>query len=326
MEYKKNLKEKLGDLNLVRLIVLSIFVIVLMSFIVPSRFFGLKNFQSMSFQFPEFGLFSIAMALAMFTGGADLSIVSTGNLAAIVGGKCIKQIIVLQKGIPDGILVLVALLIALVVGVICGLINGFLISKAKIPPILTTLGTMQLFSGVSIILTRGTSLYGFPESFNNLGNGFFLDVIPYPLVIFVIMAAIFTFVIQKTSFGVKLFFIGSNRMAASYSGINCNDIITKSYLFSGILSAVAGFIILARTNSANADYGGAYILQAMLVAIMGGVDPRGGRGKITGIIIAIITLQLLSSGLNMLNVNIYFKQVVFGGLLLVMVILNRKNK
>ena len=313
------------DWNMVRLLTVAFLIIVIMSVLVPSRFFSVMNFQSMAFQFPEIGLFCIAMALAMFTGGSDLSIVSTGNLAAIVSGKLVLSMVEGNPDISSFAVVSVTFLTALVVGIACGAFNGFMISKLSIPPILTTLGTMQLFSGLGIVITKGTSLYGFPEALNKIGNGFVLSIFPFPLLIFAVVAAIFAFVIQKTSFGIKLFCIGSNEKAAGYAGIDVNRIMRESYVFSGILSAIAGVVILARTNSASADYGSAYILQSMLVAIMGGVDPRGGHGKITGIIIAIITIQLLSSGLNMLNINIYFKQFAYGGLLLLMVILNRKS-
>ena len=316
---------RIRDWNMIRLLTVSFLIVLLMTVLVPSRFFSVMNFQSMSFQFPEFGLFSIAMALSMFTGGSDLSIISTGNLAAIVSGTLIKSMLDANPAMSPSIAIFMSFIAAVLVGFACGAFNGFLISRFGIPPILTTLGTMQLFSGLGIVITKGSALYGFPELLNRIGNGFLFNFIPIPLVIFALIAAIFAFLIQKTSFGVKLFCLGSNEKAAKFAGLRISRLIIQSYIMSGILSAVAGIVILARTNSASADYGDAYLLQSMLVAIMGGVDPRGGHGKITGIIIAIITIQLLSSGLNMLNVNIYFKQLAYGALLLVMVILNRKS-
>ena len=179
-----------------------------------------------------------------------------------------------------------------------------------------------MFAGIGIVVTKGTSLYSFPEQLNRLGNGYLFGFLPIPAVLFFLVVGLLIFLIQKCSFGMKLYMIGTNARAAEFSGADNRKIVIRSYMLSGILAAAAGFIILARTNSANADYGGNYIIQSMLVAIMGGVDPKGGKGKVTGIVLAVFTLQLLSSGLNMMNVSSYFKQLVYGALLLSMIITN----
>ena len=98
--------------------------------------------------------------------------------------------------------------------------------------------------------------------------------------------------------------------------------IFASYALSGILASISGFIILARTNTANADYGSTYIMQSILVCVLGGVNPKGGSGKVTGILLATLTIQMLSSGLNIMNVNAYFKQLVYGSLLIIMIVTN----
>lgn len=315
-------RKKTGDRTAAKLLVIIAAVLVVMSLMMPGVFFSVKNFKSMAFQFPEFGIFAIAMALAMMTGGCDLSIVSVGNLAAILSGSFLLK----MAGHADGgrmwLVILAAFCIALLTGMAAGLFNGLCIAGIGIPPILTTLGTMQLFAGIGIVVTKGTSLYSFPEQLNRLGNGYLFGFLPIPAVLFFLVVGLLIFLIQKCSFGMKLYMIGTNARAAEFSGADNRKIVIRSYMLSGILAAAAGFIILARTNSANADYGGNYIIQSMLVAIMGGVDPKGGKGKVTGIVLAVFTLQLLSSGLNMMNVSSYFKQLVYGALLLSMIITN----
>lgn len=311
------------DRTIVKLLVILVAVLLVMSFLMPGIFFSVKNFKSMAFQFPEFGILAIAMSLAMLTGGCDLSIVSVGNMAAIISGTFLLRV---APGAANGtqiwLMILAAFFIALVTGAVAGIFNGFCISVIGIPPILTTLGTMQLFAGIGIIITKGTSLYSFPEQLNRLGNGYLFGFLPVPAAIFLVAVLLLVFFIQKCSFGVRLYMIGTNAKAAAFSGADNRKVVTCSYMLSGILAAAAGFIILTRTNSASADYGSNYIIQSMLVAIMGGVDPKGGKGKVTGIVLAVFTLQLLSSGLNMMNVSSYFKQFVYGTLLLLMIISN----
>lgn len=314
--------KRTGDATVAKLFIIIAAVLVVMSFLMPGVFFTVKNFKSMAFQFPEFGIFAIAMALAVMTGGCDLSIVSVGNLAAILSGTFILKMAGNADGFKLWLVILAAFLIALVTGMAAGLFNGLCIAGIGIPPILTTLGTMQLFAGIGIVVTRGTSLYSFPEQLNQLGNGYLFGFLPIPAVLFLLVVLLLIFLIQKCSFGIKLYMIGTNAKAAEFSGADNRKMVILSYMLSGILAATAGFIILARTNSANADYGSNYIIQSMLVAIMGGVDPKGGKGKVTGIVMAVFTLQLLSSGLNMMNVSSYFKQLIYGALLLSMIITN----
>lgn len=314
--------KRTGDATVTKLFIIITAVLVVMSFLMPGVFFTAKNFKSMAFQFPEFGIFAIAMALAMMTGGCDLSIVSVGNLAAILSGTFILKMAGNADGFKLWLVILAAFFIALVTGMAAGLFNGLCIAGIGIPPILTTLGTMQLFAGIGIVVTRGTSLYSFPEQLNQLGNGYLFGFLPIPAALFLLVVLLLIFLIQKCSFGIKLYMIGTNAKAAEFSGADNRKMVILSYMLSGILAATAGFIILARTNSANADYGSNYIIQSMLVAIMGGVDPKGGKGKVTGIVMAVFTLQLLSSGLNMMNVSSYFKQLIYGALLLSMIITN----
>lgn len=319
----KRIKNENIDPSMVKLVLILLLVVIIMGMMIPGLFFTGKNFQSMAFQFPEFGLFAIAMSLAMLTGGCDLSIVSIGNMAAIISGSFILRMIKDDSGSAETwTIIALAVVIALLIGVLAGAINGFCIAVIGIPPILTTLGTMQLFAGVGIVITKGSSLYSFPAELNLIGNGNLLSIIPFPAIIFLLAVLVLVFVIQKCSFGMKLYMIGTNAKASIYSGIKNRGVILRSYMLGGILSAVAGFIILTRTNSANADYGSNYIIQSLLAAIMGGVAPKGGKGKVTGIVLAVLTMQLSSSGLNMLNVSGYFKQFVYGTLLLLLIISN----
>jgi simple sugar transport system permease protein len=310
------------DGNISRLFVIMIFVFVLMASISSGTFLTLDSFSSMAFQFPEFGILSLAMMITMISGGIDLSIVGIANLSSIIAANIMVHYIPNEASLGVTLLIiLVAIVVAVLVGLLCGLLNGFAIARMGIPPILTTLGSMQLFMGAAIVITKGVAIVGLPELFSTIGNGS-VWIFPFPLIIFIICLLITFILLNKKSFGLKLQMLGANPTASKYSGTNNTMVLLKTYAFSGVLAAVSGLLIVAHTNSANADYGTSYILQAILVAVMGGVDPKGGFGKISGLVMAVLTLQFLSSGLNALHVGNFFKDFVWGVVLILIMVIN----
>ncbi len=310
------------DQNLVQLFGIAIVVFLLMSVLNPGKFLTFRNFESMSFQFPEFGLLAIAMMISMLTGGIDLSVVGIANFAGIFAA------LILTNWIPEAAsngmvvaIIFIAILVAIITGVTCGILNGLLIAYAEIPPILATLGTMQLYTGISIVMTKGYAVTTYPEQFLFLGNGIF-GIFPIPFLIFVFVAIIFASILRKTTFGIKLYMMGTNPTAARFSGVNTGMMLMKTYMTTGFLAGIAGIVMIARTNSAKADYGASYILQSVLIAVLGGVNPSGGFGTILGTIIAMLSLQFLSSGFNMLRFNNFAKEFTWGLFLLFVMVFN----
>lgn len=310
--------------NLLQLAAVTAAIFALMSFLNPGIFLTQRNLESMSFQFPEFGLLALAIMLTMLTGGIDLAAVGTANLAGVLAALVLAPMADADPGRAAAAMVLVIALAA-VVGAVCGAINGLLVAKVGIPAMLATLGTMQLFSGLAIVITKGKAVVGFPEPFLLLGNGklFGLSI---PLLVFVACAGLFALILNRTAFGFDLYLMGSNPVSARFSGIDNTAILLKTYMLSGLLSALAGIVIIARTNSAKADYGASYTLQAVVVAVMGGVNPNGGFGTVAGLILAILSLQFLSSGFNMLRIggsfSNYAKEIVWGAVLLLVMVIN----
>lgn len=310
------------DGNLLRLSIITASIFIIMSILNPDRFLTLRNFSSMSFQFPEFGLLSIAIMITMLTGGIDLSVVSIANLSGVLAALVLTKFVPAESTSSQIIIViLVALIVSIITGVVCGLLNGFLIAKVGITPILATLGTMQLFTGIAIVITKGPAFFGFPDQFLFIGNGTIFGI-PLPLIVFIIFAVIVALILDKTTLGFNIYMMGTNPTASHFSGINNKLVLIKTYMLSGFLSAVAGIVIIARTNSAKADYGSSYVLQAILVAVLGGVNPNGGFGKISGLLLAILSLQFLSSGFNMLRFNNFFKEFIWGAVLLLVMVVN----
>lgn len=310
------------DKNLTKLFVVTVCVFILMSALRPSLFLTSTNFLSMAFQFPELGFLSIATTFVIISGGIDLSIVSIANLAAIVCSFILVNARETdQTGIQLTATIILVFLITIAIGCLCGFINGFFISRFNIPPILVTLGTMNLFGGIAIVLTKGLPISNFPKPFLTIGNGYILGI---PIVLFMLILAlvISAFILNNTPYGFKLRFYGSNSVASWFSGIKNSSVVLKTYILSGVMSSIVGIIFLARMNSAKADYGNSYVLHAILCALLGGVNPNGGYGKITGMLFALISLQFLTSGFNMLRINAFYKDLVWGALLLLVMVIN----
>jgi simple sugar transport system permease protein len=315
--------EWVPDTYLRRLLAITVVIVAAMSVMNPRVFLGPSNLRSMAFQCPEFALLALAVMLAMLTGGIDLSIVGTALMSATLG-------VLLMGTLPASsessflsfLSVFLACAAGVAAGAVAGSINGVLVAVIRISPILATLGTMQLYSGAAVVLTGGTTIFGFPDPFVFLGNGS-LAGIPVPLAIFGLAAGATGILLGRTVLGRQIYLTGDNPMAARFAGIRTRGVLIRVYLLSGMLSALAGIIMAARTNSVNAEYGASYLLLAILIAVLGGVNPSGGAGRVLGLVLAVISLQSLSSGLNMLRFSSFAKEMVWGLLLLGVMCANR---
>jgi simple sugar transport system permease protein len=207
-------------------------------------------------------------------------------------------------------------------GAACGLFNGLLISKVPIPPILATLGTFELFTGISVIITNGKAVAKLPARYAEALAGR-LGPIPVQAVIFIIIAIAVGVLLSSTSYGLKIYMLGTSERAARFSGLRVNRLLLQTYMISGVCAAVGGLIMLANYNTARADFGLVYTLQCVLIVVLGGVSPKGGKGKLTGVLLSICMLQLLSSGLNRFpQINSFYIPLIWGGVLIFIMVLD----
>ncbi len=314
------------DAYMTRLVIVFALLLIFFAVIRPGPFFALRTWQSMAIQFPEFGLMALGVMLTMFTAGIDLSVVAIANVTSISAALVLRAMLTGDGGGQAGLAVVIALVIALLVGTICGAINGILVSMLKIPPILATLGTLELFGGVAIILTEGKPVSGVPDAFGSVFAARLGGLVPMPLVIFIICCVIVGLILTLTGFGTKILMIGTNETAARFAGLKITSLLMRTYILSGIMAAVAGIVMLANYNSAKADYGASYTLLTVLIVVLGGVNPNGGRGRIAGVVMAILVLQVLSSGLNMFpNISNFYRPLIWGGVLLFVISMNELN-
>ncbi|PJG85341.1 ABC transporter permease [Conservatibacter flavescens] len=303
------------DNSIQYLFILFILSICVFSILVPDIFWSLGNFQSMASQIPVLGLLTLAMAIPMITGGINLSIIATMNACSLILAYYVTQ----QDSVGY-------LMLGLVFGVCCavliGLLNGALIAMIKVSPILATLGTMTLINGLNILFSNGSTIANFPSSILAIHSVEIVGI-PLPMIIFLIATFAVWFMLEKTTLGKSIYFIGNNERATHYSGINVNKSIILVYVISSLLCVIAGVLMMSKLNSAKASYGDSYLLISILATVLGCVNPDGGKGKIAGIIIALILLQIIESGLNIIGVSSYITVMLWGVLLLFFIFLQK---
>lgn len=295
--------------NIVMLSGLAVMIFIVMGFLAPKTFLSLTNLQGMCVQFAEFGILSYGMMLAMISGGIDLSLVGIANLTGIISSLVIKS----MGG--NGLSIILGIAAGLLVGVVCGTFNGFFIGYFQIPAMLVTLSGLQLYTGISLAITKGPAITGLPESFSQISNGKIFEI-PYSLIIFTVITIALYYLMKSSIYGQHVSFMGTNPVASKYSGINNLKVTMLTYCISGILGSVAGILMASRYNSAKSDYGTSYTLLTLLIAVLGGINPNGGKGKVFGVTLSILVLQLVSSALNIMRVNSFIKTFIWGLMLI----------
>ena len=308
-----------GD-RIIRLQLLIILAVaVLFSFTLGGRFFSLGNFQSISSQLPILGMLALGMGITMLTGGINLSVIAGANACSLV----MAAILVAHPDQPA--FFLLAMLAGLAVALVIGSLNGVLIAYIGVSPILATLGTMTLISGLNILLTNGTVISGFPKAIQYLSNGSLLGI-PVALLLFLLVAVLLWVLLEHTTLGRSLYLMGSNEQATHFSGVNTHKVTIAVYVLSALLGWGAALLMMSKFNSAKAGYGDSYLLVTILASVLGGINPDGGFGRVLGLVLALVVLQMLESGLNLMGVSSYLTMALWGGVLILFIALqNRKS-
>jgi simple sugar transport system permease protein len=304
-----------------RMVVILLVAFAFFTALRPRIFLNPLNLQNIAVASPEIGIIAIAMMLAMLTGGIDLSIVAIANMSAITITTIYSSLAATDPGAAASLMPFIVLL-GIVVGLVGGLINGFLVSVVGITPILATLGSMQIFNGLAIVWTGGKTLYGAPEALTALGKSAVAGI-PLLFLFFIAVAVIVAVIINRTPLGMKVQLQGTNPVAALYSGINPRAVLMSTYLISGLLGGFAGIMFLARNPTASADYGSSYVLLAIVIAVLGGTNPVGGFATVTGVVLATLTLQTVSSGFNAIRLSAYEYSLAQGSILIAVMIIDQ---
>ncbi|OOG68991.1 sugar ABC transporter permease [Sinorhizobium sp. A49] len=296
---------------------LALVAVILVFGLASPQFLSAATFGSVAFQLPELGLLTLAMLLPILTGGLNLAVTFTANIA----GLTLAWVLQANGGADAGAgAFALGCILAVMVGAASGVVMGLVIAFTRAHPILVSLSMMIFLRGLGEFLTRGGDVSGFPAFIGPLGHGSIAGI-PIPLIVFIGCVLAWHLLLTRTKLGFNTYMIGSNLEATRYSGINTRKVIVLVYTLSGAMCAVAGIIMLARFNSVRIGHGESYLLITVLACFLGGVNPFGGFGRVIPVFVALVVLQLLSSGLNLIGANQHLATAVWGLLLVGVMVL-----
>lgn len=275
------------------------------------RFLTTANLLNQGRLMTEVGLIVVAMSFVIITGGIDLSVGSIVGLSAILVGVFWKA------GLPLPL----AAVLSVMVGVAGGFFNGYVITRFKVPPLIATLATLALYRGLAEGISQAQSVRGYPDWFQNLGQGNLFGV-PVQLWLLAISSLVGVFILRFTPVGRMIYAIGNNEAAARYSGINVSKIKLWIYAGSGLLSGIAAIVFVARVSTTRSDMGTGLELDAITAVVLGGTSIFGGRGSILGSLLGLILIQVLKNGLSLSGVKGDGTIVVIGAVLIVAVLIS----
>ncbi len=291
-----------------------------------SFIFNLERLQIIILQMAVIGIIAVGVNLVIITSGIDLSSGSVVAVAAVVSAS-LAQVSDFPRAVFPGLTdlpVVWPILAGVFAGLVIGLINGSLIAYTAIPPFIATLGTMVAARGFAKWFTGGMPVSMLTDNFAWIGSG------AIPVVIFLVIAAIFHVVLRYTRFGKFTYAIGANRQAAVVSGINVNRHLIWVYMIAGLLSGLAGTVTAARAISGQSGMGVMYELDAIAAVVIGGTSLAGGVGRVTGTVIGVLILGVMTSGFTFIRIDAYYQEMVKGAIIVAAVVAdmyrNRKRR
>ena len=277
-----------------------------------NRFLTADNFRAILTGIATDGLMAIGMTFVIITGGFDLSV---GSSLAL-GGYAASVALLAGYG------TVAAICVGILSGALVGLINGFIITKIKVNPLVTTLGTMTIVRGIVMVETQGATVTGFPASFRQLGEGTVAGIF-YPIIIFIVLLVIADLLLRHARYLRQIYYIGGNEEAARLSGISVDEVRMVMYLITGMLAAFAGVINTAKTGSASPIAGTGAELRVIAAVVIGGASLSGGTGTVLGTFLGLLLTGMIANGLGFLRVSFYSEGIITGLILIIAVMIDQ---
>ena len=285
---------------------------------IKDNFFSWANLSNLISNTAVRFLIALGVSGCLITKGTDLSAGRQVGFAAVIAGiLCQRGDYTgrLWKDVPEMNIFLV-LLICIVIGFIWGAVNGVIITKLHVPPFIATLGTQTIIYGISLVISDAQPIGGFQKIYTQLINGRIGSPrsfhLPYLLFVALVFGIIFWVIYNKTRFGKYMYAIGGNEVAAEVSGVNTTRTLMRIYITAGIMYAIAGYLLAAKSGGASASLGQGYELEAIAGCTIGGVSTTGGIGTVPGILIGVLVFELLKIITQFLGINPYYNYVVQG--------------
>lgn len=287
--------------------------LVIISSIIAPNFRTLNNMITILRQASVLLILSSGLTAVLLTGSMDLSV---GATAGFIGCICAKLI---KSGIP----IPVAFIIGIVIGALVGFVNGTL--AGILPSFIATYATNWVMSGLAIIVMNGAVIYDLPKNFTKLGVGY-VGPIPVLVIIAAVLVVILYILLQKTTYGRQVYAYGSNAEAARYSGMPIKRIMKSTFMICSVCAGIAGMIITARLNAADAAMGEAYGLQTVAAVVIGGTSMLGGEGGVGGTVIGAMILTIIVNVMNLKGLSSFAQPMVVGIVIIAMVLFDINSK
>lgn len=277
------------------------------------NFLDINNLADSTFSFSEKALIALPMALLIICREIDISVSGTLALCSVAMGLAHAH------GMPPHGLIVVAL----ATGTLCGSLNGVLVTRFALPSIVVTIGTVALFRGLASVVLGDQAFTGYPQLMADWGQGYFFNLIPRAFVVLLALAALFAVLLHATSWGRRIFAIGNNPIAARFSGISVDRYRLGLFMLTGAMAGLAAWLLTGRIGSTRPNIAMGWELEIITMVILGGVRIEGGAGSIGGVLLAVLTLGIVTYGLSLANIPGIIMTIVVGILLLVTIALPR---
>ncbi len=287
-------------------------VLILLFYIINPTMLAPKNIANMLRALSFVGVIALAQTFLMISGEFDLSVGSVAGLCAIVSSH-----LMVNMGWPVGL----AILAGLLTGAVTGLINSFVVLKMGVPAFIATLGMLYMAKGINYLISKGYSIYPLPDVLNDLGVAQPLGI-SWSFFVFIVLAVIFDQILRRTVHGRKLYAVGGNREVANLAGINVNLIKTSGFVLVGMAAGLAGMLLMSRIVTGQPTIGLGWELNVIAAVVIGGVSLWGGSGTITGAIIGLMIMQVVNTGLIIINVDPYWQTVAIGAIMILAVFID----
>ena len=276
-------------------------------------FLKTQNVQQILKQSAELGIIVLGMSASIISGGFDLSIGALTGLNSVILASMLQQ----ESPIWQ------AVLAAFTCSLVCGALNGVLIGTFRLQPMVITLGTSTVFTGIGTVISEGHAISDLPEVFLIFHSTNILGI-PIQFWIFLAGMAAFVYLFQYTKYGRQVYLLGSSYDAAGYSGIPCRRCTFWVYVFSSVMAFLAAVIMTSRMATGRIDFADNYVMQSVSAAVFGGISVNGGKGGIFGAAIGVLVYSVLSNAFNLLGLSRYLHQVVIGVVLLIVLGIRKK--
>jgi ribose transport system permease protein len=322
IEHRPNLFERIAANGALRTLLLLLGIVVIFSILQFNEFATVNNLRNVATDVSILLVLAVGMTFVIITAGIDLSVGSVLVFSGVIAGKLMQEV-----GGNNWGVILVGLVGALVAGTAWGVLNGVLITKARVPPLIVTLGTLGMALGISQVITDGVDLREIPfKLVETVGTGKLFDQVPWLVVIAAVVSVVFGVILAATRFGRYTYAIGSNVEAARRAGVDVDRHLIKVYALAGFLAGLAGFMNLARFSTTTIGGHSTDNLSAIAGTVLGGTSLFGGIGTIAGTVIGMFIPAVLNNGFIIVGVKPFWQQVAVGAVLILAVYLDQLRR